>query len=225
MLDIVIGYDTEVPLLAYTATHSILEHSSMPVKFHYLNKNNMKHLWKRPRGEHDSTEFSNSRFLVPYLYNYRGWTLFVDCDVIFKTDVNELFSLCDNRYAVMCVKHNQVINSNKKFLNRPQSSYNFKNWSSLMLFNNKKCKALTLDYVNKAPGLDLHQFKWLDDLDLIGSLPLSWNYLVDNENQTKDSPNMIHYTNGSPCFKETQVCEYSLDWFDTFNSMHQLPHN
>jgi hypothetical protein len=94
-----------------------------------------------------------------------------------------------------------------------------------MLFNNKKCKALTLDYVNKAPGLDLHQFKWLDDLDLIGSLPLSWNYLVDNENQTKDSPNMIHYTNGSPCFKETQVCEYSLDWFDTFNSMHQLPHN
>ena len=32
-----------------------------------------------------------------------------------------------------------------------------------MLFNCAKCKNLTVEYVNKATGLDLHQFKWLND--------------------------------------------------------------
>jgi len=40
-----------------------------------------------------------------------------------------------------------------------------------MLLNNERCKALTLDYVNRATGLELHQFKWLQDDDLIGELP------------------------------------------------------
>jgi lipopolysaccharide biosynthesis glycosyltransferase len=218
MIDVVIGYDNEIPLLAHTATHSLLEHSTVPLRIHYLNKRNMKTIWMRPRGVYDSTEFSNSRFLVPYLYDYTGWTLFVDSDVIFKTDIAELFSLRNDDYAVMCVKHNQKINSDRKFLNRKQEAYDFKNWSSLMLFNNEKCKNLSLEYVNTAPGLDLHQFKWIDH-DLIGSLPLSWNYLVDNDNQIDGPPNMIHYTDGSPCYKETQSCEYNIDWFNTYNAM------
>lgn len=47
-----------------------------------------------------------------------------------------------------------------------------------MLFNNARCRALTPDYVNTATGLDLHQFKWLANDELIGALPDRWNYLV-----------------------------------------------
>ena len=36
-----------------------------------------------------------------------------------------------------------------------------------MLFNNARCRVLTPDYVNTASGLDLHQFKWLGNDDLI----------------------------------------------------------
>ena len=31
-----------------------------------------------------------------------------------------------------------------------------------MLMNCRKCTTLTPDYVNKASGLELHQFKWLE---------------------------------------------------------------
>ena len=48
-----------------------------------------------------------------------------------------------------------------------------------MLMNCDKCKSLTPDYVNSDTGLQLHQFKWLENDDLIGEIPLEWNWLVD----------------------------------------------
>ena len=39
-----------------------------------------------------------------------------------------------------------------------------------MLFNYAKCKNLTVEYVNSATGLELHQFKWLNDDSEIGGI-------------------------------------------------------
>ena len=61
-----------------------------------------------------STEFTFSRFLVPYLQNYRGWAIFCDSDFIFLNDIDELFSLADSKYAVMCVQHEYNLNVQKK---------------------------------------------------------------------------------------------------------------
>ena len=36
-----------------------------------------------------STEFTFTRFLVPHLMNYKGWALFIDCDIVFLEDVNK----------------------------------------------------------------------------------------------------------------------------------------
>ena len=58
----------------------------------------------------------------------------------------------------------------KKFLGQVQTKYEKKNWSSFMLMNCKKCTTLTPDYVNKASGLELHQYKWLESEDLIGEI-------------------------------------------------------
>jgi hypothetical protein len=117
----------------------------------------------------------------------------------------------DERYAVMVVKHDHVPRETVKFLGEPQSRYEKKNWSSVMLFNNAKCTALTADYVNTASGLDLHQFKWLNDDALIGALPLRWNHLVDY-NPPRDDAALVHYTLGGPYFAQYADCEYAAQW-------------
>jgi lipopolysaccharide biosynthesis glycosyltransferase len=200
---------------------SIMQNSSVPVQFMFLHRDMLK-MFTRKRGQYDSTEFSNSRFLVPYLFKYEGWTLFTDNDMIVTGDIKEIFDLRDEKCAIMVVKHNQVCCANKKFLEYEQTKYDFKNWSSVMLFNNKKCKTLSLDYVNTAPGLDLHQFKWLESIEMIGNLPLEWNYLVENQNQTKENPKLIHYTDGGPYFKETQNCEFANEWIDIYETINDV---
>jgi hypothetical protein len=87
-----------------------------------------------------------------------------------------------------------------KFLGAVQTKYEKKNWSSLMLMNCGKCKALTPEYVNTASGLELHQFKWLGDDSLIGELPAVWNNLVGYDDWGR--PSLLHYTTGGPWFKE-----------------------
>lgn len=221
MINVVIGYDRANRMLAYTAAESIMQHASKPVNFTFLHKDMLRE-YTRQQGSHDSTEFSNSRFLTPYLHDYSGWSLFVDNDIIVKHDIVELFALADNRYSVFCVKHDYTPKHEKKFLNYIQYKYQYKNWSSVMLFNNQKCKKLSLDYVNTADGLDLHQFKWLDSQDEIGSLPLEWNYLVDNSNQTTNTPKLIHYTDGGPYFKENRNCSYATDWLNVYRTINDV---
>ena len=86
-----------------------------------------------------------------------------------------------------------------------------------MIFNCKKCKRLTLDYVNNASGLDLHRFNWLEGDHLIGGIENGWNYLIQKENI--NTPNneikMLHWTLGGPWFKEQRLMGevYSAEWF------------
>lgn len=221
MNNIVIGYDRSNRMPAYTLAESIMQTSSEPVRFTFLHRDMLK-IFTRSRGEKDSTDFSISRFLTPYLSDYTGWSLFLDNDMIVKSDISELFDLADTRYSVMCVKHNQIVKNGLKFLNHNQYHYKYKNWSSVMLFNNSRCSILTPEYVNVTPGLDLHQFKWLDGDHEIGELPLEWNYLVDNENQSTKSPKLIHYTNGGPYFKEYRDCEYATDWTNIYNTINDV---
>ena len=80
-----------------------------------------------------------------------------------------------------------------------------------MLFNNAKCLALTPDYVNTASGLELHQFKWLGNDDLIGEIPHRWNHLVGYDTHRTDV-SLVHYTIGGPYFAEYKDCEYAEKW-------------
>jgi lipopolysaccharide biosynthesis glycosyltransferase len=135
----------------------------------------------------------------------------MDCDMLMLDDIARLWSLRDERYAVMVVKHRHVPVEKTKFLGEPQSRYERKNWSSVMLFNNSKCRALTADYVNRASGLELHQFKWLDRDDCIGALPDRWNHLV-GYNAPRPDAALVHFTLGGPYFAPYRECEYASDW-------------
>lgn len=209
-----IGYD-QCEVVAYSVlVHSINRRSSIPVTVTPVMLSQLKGLMWRERNSLQSTEFSFSRFLTPYLAGYKGWVLFMDCDMLMLDDIANLFSLCDDRYAVMCVKHNHVPKEGTKFLGQTQTKYEKKNWSSVMLFNCDKCTALTPEYVNTASGLDLHRFNWLESDELIGEIPHRWNHLVDYDPHVdaKDLSN-LHFTIGGPYFDEYNNCGYSDLWF------------
>ncbi|MFK3968495.1 glycosyltransferase [Ensifer adhaerens] len=210
--NIYIGFDSKEVVAYHVLCQSILEKSSIPVKFTPISLNNVENIFTRERNPLQSTEFSFSRFLVPYLSNYEGWSLFADCDMLMRTDIAKLWDLRDDRYAAMCVKHNYVPKVETKFLGQVQTKYEKKNWSSVILFNNAKCRKLDLGYVNSATGLELHQFKWLESDDLIGELPASWNWLV-NEYEHSPDANLVHFTDGGPYFDEYKNDDYAEEWF------------
>ena len=210
MLNIYIGYDPKESVAYHALVQSLMDHSSKPLNIMPLNLRNLP--FKRERDPKQSTEFAFTRFLVPYLSGYKGLSLFMDSDMVCVSDISELFDEFDCWNAVQVVKHDYVPKSSLKFLGQTQTVYPRKNWSSVMLFNNfhYDCQRLTLDYVEQASGLDLHQFKWTER---VGDLSPEWNYLV-GEDQPPVKPKLIHYTLGGPYFKETRNCQHSQEWFD-----------
>ena len=210
-LNIFIGFDSSEIVAYHALCQSILDHASVPVRFTPISLANLKGVFTREANAISSTEFSFSRFLTPYLSDYEGWSLFMDCDMLARADFSEIFALADDRYAVMVAKHDYTPRDAIKFEGHVQTKYEKKNWSSVVLFNNARCTALTPDYVQTASGLDLHQFRWLGDDSLIGSLPLEWNWLVgeyDHNPQAK----IAHFTLGGPYFDAYADCDYADEW-------------
>ncbi len=207
-----IGYDPKETVAFTVLSHSIHRHSSVPVSITPIMLSQLDGVFKRERNPLQSTEFSFSRFLAPWLCNYEGWAVFMDCDMIVRDDIAKLWALRDDRYAVLCVQHDYEPAETEKFLGQVQTKYAKKNWSSVMLFNNAKCRALTPGYVNTATGLELHQFKWLESDSLIGKLPPRWNHLVGEYAPNPDAA-LVHYTIGGPYFDEYRDCDFSAEWF------------
>ena len=212
MINIFIGYDSKEKVAYNVLSHSIIQNSTKPVAITPIALNNLKDDFVRERNALSSTEFSFSRFMIPHLMNYQGWALFMDCDMLMFEDISKLWRMRDDSKAIQVCKHDYTPKESKKFLGQVQTKYEKKNWSSFMLMNCKKCTTLTPDYVNKASGLELHQFKWLEGDHLIGDLPLEWNWLV-GEYEHKDDVYNVHYTKGGPWFEDYAKCDYSQDWF------------
>ena len=212
MINIFIGYDSKEKVAYNVLSHSIIQNSTKPVAITPIALNHLKDDFVRERNALSSTEFSFSRFMIPHLMNYQGWALFMDCDMLMFEDVSKLWRMRDDSKAIQVCKHDYVPKEKTKFLGQTQTAYPKKNWSSFMLMNCKKCSSLTPDYVNRASGLELHQFKWLEGEHLIGDLPLEWNWLV-GEYEHKDDVKNVHYTKGGPWFEEYARCDYSQDWF------------
>ena len=206
MINVTIGYDPREAVAFSVLAYSIHARASVPVSIAPLMLSQLTGVLTRERHALQSTDFSFSRFLTPYLAGFEGWSLFMDCDMLMLDDIARLWALRDERYAVMVVKHDHVPQEATKFLGEPQTKYEQKNWSSVMVFNNARCRALTPDFVNTASGLAL-----LNDDTFIGALPDRWNHLVGYNAPRADAA-LVHYTLGGPYFAEYAACEYAAEW-------------
>jgi lipopolysaccharide biosynthesis glycosyltransferase len=212
LIRVFIGFDEREAVAFSVLSRSINHRASEPVAIAPVALSQLEGAYRRPRDPLQSTDFSFSRFLTPWLCDYRGWAVFMDCDMLVLEDIAELWKLRDDRFAVQVVKHHHVPKEETKFLGAKQTKYGKKNWSSVMLMNCERCTALTPEYVNAASGLELHQFKWLASDDLIGEIPSRWNHLVGYDTPRRDAA-LVHYTTGGPYFDEYRDCEYAAEWF------------
>lgn len=222
-IQIFIGWDRAQPAAAAVAAHSILTRASAPVWLIPLTRKSVEHAYTRVRQPTESTEFSFTRFLVPYLSRYEGWSVFMDCDMLCQADIWELMIhvVAQRDKAVLVCQHDYVPKTATKMQGHVQTRYARKNWSSLMVFNNAKCRTLTRDYVNTASGADLHQFAWVPDAQ-IGSLPLTWNWLV-GEYEPNHNAEMLHYTLGGPWLPEYANCDHADLWMRERDAMLGIP--
>jgi hypothetical protein len=212
---IYVGYDSREDIAWQVCRHSVLRHTSAPVEIYPLKQSTLRELGLYTRGaDSASTEFSLTRFLTPYLAGPSGWSIFVDCDFLFTVDVTSVLDGVDKNKAVYVVKHDYVPAQAMKMDAQVQTSYPRKNWSSFILFNNSHplVRALTPEIVNRESPAFLHRFSWIPDDELIGELPLAWNFLEGEYPKPAQTPNAIHYTNGGPWFTNWQTVDFADLW-------------
>lgn len=210
MLKVFIGYDSREPIAYHVLAHSIVSRASSPVAIIPLVQSQLRAqgLYTRERNSMEATEFSMTRFLVPYLSGYQGVSIFMDCDMLCLTNLSKLPHPLGKSVSVC--KHDYTPKGGTKMEGQAQTSYPRKNWSSFMVFNNEGCRALTPGYVNSATGLQLHRFQWLEDPQ-IGSLPLEYNWLL-GEYPINPEAKVLHYTLGGPWFDAYHACDGADEW-------------
>jgi len=210
MIKVLIGYDPREAVAYHVCAQSIIRHAAKPVALMPLALNALEGY-----SEHHSdgsNQFIYSRFLTPHLCNYEGWALFIDGDMLLRTDIKELWSLRDESKAVMCVHHDYKTKTTDKYLGSKNEDYPRKNWSSVVLWNcgHPANKVITPEFIEQATGAQLHRFTWLSD-DLIGELPKEWNWLPDEFGANPDA-NLLHWTLGTPCFHEYADAPMAEEW-------------
>lgn len=186
-----IGFDPRQPLAYNVLQHSIHRHASGTVMVAPLQLRNL------PISRRGLTEFTFSRFLVPWLCGYEGLAAFFDADQVMCGDIAELFAQADGSSAV------QVQQEQAKF-----------EWASVMLFDCAKCRILTPQYVDD-PHNKLFDFAWA--AGAVGKLSPEWNHCVGYA--APADAKLYHYTQGLPCWYETQGLAEDGHWLDAREDM------
>jgi lipopolysaccharide biosynthesis glycosyltransferase len=186
MINVFLGFDPRQPVAYNVLAHSIASRASKPVSITRLQLDQL------PITRRGLTEFTYSRFLVPWLSNYEGVSIFLDSDMLCLCDIQSLLAFPMEYPGVPVF----VVPHTLKF-ERP----------SVMVFRNALCKVLTPEYIQNVSN-PLFNFGWTS---AIGGLPAEYNHLVGYD-QPSDKAKIIHFTQGIPCWPETKDSEYAADW-------------
>lgn len=237
-LRVYVGYDPRLDLPYEITKYSMLKRASFPVEVIPLKQSALResNIYSRARNPEDITEFTLTRFLTPHLAGFTGWAMFVDSDFLYTGDLRELADLVDDKFAVMCVKHDYSGRKTTMMDGLVRPTYPRLNWSSMMLWNcsHAKNRILTPEFVNSQPADFLQKLKWLED-DEIGAIPQTWNFLVGHSHLPDDDtatagtastpPKAIHFTEGGPWYDRWTSCQFSELWFqerDDFEHSQQV---
>lgn len=209
-IPIFIGYDPREAVAYHVCANSIIRHSSRPVAIVPLALN----LFQNYTEVHTdgSNHFIYTRFLVPYLMNYSGHAIFLDGDMVVRSDIVDLWNLRDPDKDVQVIKHDYKTKMPVKYLGAKNENYPRKNWSSVIIWNCGSLSNRILDpeYITKSSGAQLHRFQWLSD-NKIGELPKEWNWLPDEYGEHSGAK-LLHYTLGTPCFYDFADTPMGNEW-------------
>lgn len=185
-----VGTDLRQPVAFNVLQHSIHMAAQRPVQVIPLLKHQL------PITRFGLTDFTYSRYLVPWLCNYTGRALFMDADMLVLDDINGLFDWADGQEDDPDVR---VVQEQDKF-----------EWPSLMLFNNPQCRNLYPEWIN-ADNTKPQELKWAST---VGMLPKEWNVMVKASEPDIRIANakVLHFTEGLPCFFETQHTPGASIW-------------
>ena len=210
MIRLFIGYDPREAVVYHVCVNSIVRHASQPVAVTPLALKNLGGYVEHHKD--GSNQFTYSRFLVPQLTGWAGWALYIDGDMLLRTDIAELWNLRDETKALLCVQHDYRTRMNEKYLGAKNQDYPRKNWSSVVLWNcaHAANRQLTPHFVQQATGAQLHRFTWLAD-EQIGELPREWNWLPQEYGPTPQAK-LLHWTLGAPCFHEFADAPMAEEW-------------
>jgi hypothetical protein len=219
VINLYIGHDARETVGTHVFVQSLLETASVPVSVTLLHKPMLRRAFGGDVGE-GSNAFTMSRFLIPFLCDWRGTAIFMDgADMLMRGDIAELEALRDPYMAVQVVKHSYSTNAARKYVGTMMESdnrdYHRKNWASVMLINcaHYAWRRMTPSYLLKGNQLEALSFAWCPD-QYIGGLPNEWNWLVD-EYGPSDDAKVLHWTQGVPLFAHYSHGPHADEWFST----------
>jgi hypothetical protein len=152
-----------------------------------------------PISRQGATEFTFSRFLVPWLMEYEGIGLFCDEDMVVTGDIWELFRFAGQIEGPWDVA---VMQDQERF-----------EWPSVMLFNNKNLTHLTPEFVDSEVNA-LFDFSWAKH---IAELPSEWNHCCGLM-EPKEAK-LYHWTQGIPWWTECRGLPEDDIWWDAYQKM------
>jgi len=204
------GWDEREAAGLHTFVQSVLEYASCPVSFTPLSSQLLQ-VADRNVG---SNRFTWARLAIPRLCGYQGGAIFMDgADMLCRADLAALEALRDPKKAVQVVKHAYQTKNPRKYrgtsMESPNLDYERKQWASVMLIN-----CWHLAWKGASDDLDSLQLRFIPD-ELIGELPIEWNWLADEHGQNRDA-HILHFTAGIPAFPQHADAPHADEWFVTW---------
>ena len=205
---IFVGYDPSQQIAYDVLKYSLEKHASEPIEVIAIDAEKIPE-WNRAQDPLQSTPFTYTRFLVPWLCKYEGTALFMDSDMLALGDISELFHLPMDGLALRVRQHEYNPSETVKMGGKVQTQYPRKNWSSLMLMNNAELGAWTMEAVETQSGAWLHRFEPIPD-EKIGDISEEWNVLDHMTGPTK----LLHYTSGGPWLPGCEDADHADIWHE-----------
>jgi len=173
-----------------TLTHSIIQHSSIPVQVSPLT--GVRVPTPRDRRNRSRTPFSFARFAIPELCNHDGRAVYLDSDMLVFGDIAELADLPFGDARLLCSRQDEA-----------PVAWQDSDWfhpgrqfSAMVL----DCARLDWDVRAIVDGLDAGRYSYADlmfemcvvaDGEIGETVPTSWNHL---ERYEPGITKLLHYT-------------------------------
>jgi len=118
LIRVLIGHDSRERAATNVLIDNLVQHHSVSLAITPLVAPQLeaKCLYWRERNPKRSTAFSFTRNHVSYMMGYQGWAIFMDCDMLCRGDIAELWAQRDDSFALLCVQQDHQPSESKKFL-------------------------------------------------------------------------------------------------------------